>query len=318
MHGGGFLLEIEGVRGVALHPVGHFVLGDAGERLGIADVFGDLLVEPVERVERAAAQRAGDARRVAQIEDRVALGPALDALIDGRQVARAPDGFAGVRVFAAGGQHDEAGQILVFRTQPVSGPSADRGGAKVLVAGVDQQLRRAMVELVGVHRLDKANVVHHRTEMRQPVRQPRPGLAVLLERKLRTQHLRDPLDEGELFAFEEFLRALFAVVFHQLRFVIEQLMLRWRARHVEIDHAFGGSREMRHRRSQRIGRILRQDAIGAPGSAGHRCQPQRPQSGRTLRQKMPASLVRKDRVLKRMHGRLENDGVKYSRSFSSV
>ena len=169
MGGRVFLLQVEGVGGVLLHPVGHLVLGDAGDGFGIADVLGDFLVEPVECVERPAAEAARDAGGVVQIEHRLALGSALHALIDGRQVARAPDGFAGVGIFSAGSEDDESGQILVFRAESVSRPRADGRRAEVLAAGVHEQLRGAVVELVSVHRLDEAHVIDHRGKVRQPV-----------------------------------------------------------------------------------------------------------------------------------------------------
>ena len=64
-----------------------------------------------------------------------------------------------------------------------------------------KQLRRAVVELIGVHRFHKTHIVHHRIKMRQAVGHPCPGLAILLEGKLRPEHLRGPLNEGELFSF---------------------------------------------------------------------------------------------------------------------
>ncbi len=125
VHGMGgfvFLFEIEGIGGAHLHAEGHFVLGYAGDGFGVAGFLGDFLVDAVEGVEGAAAHVAGDAVRVLEVEDGFAFGAALDALIDGGEVSGAPDGFSGVGVFAAGGEDDEAGEVLVFGAEAVGCP----------------------------------------------------------------------------------------------------------------------------------------------------------------------------------------------------
>lgn len=66
-----------------------------------------------------------------------------------------------------------------------------------------QQLRRRVIELIGVHRLEEGDLVGHAGKVRQAVGDPRPRLPVLLEGGLRTEHPRDPLDERKALAFEQ-------------------------------------------------------------------------------------------------------------------
>ena len=73
--------------------------------------------------------------------------------------------------------------------------------------------------------------------MRQSIGHPRTRLAVLAEGVLRTEHLRDSLDEGELLALEKLLGTLFAIQLDQVGFVIEELVLRGGAGHVQVNDA---------------------------------------------------------------------------------
>ena len=99
---------------------------------------------------------------IADVQDRVAHRPALHALVHAGQKAGAPEGLAAGRVRAAADQDDEAGQVLVLRAQAVGDPRAHRGPAVARRARVEEQLRRRMVELVGIHRLDDRDVVDRR------------------------------------------------------------------------------------------------------------------------------------------------------------
>ena len=92
--------------------------------------------------------------------------------------------------------------------------------------------------------------------MREAIRHPDAGLAVLGEIELRAEHFRDALDEGEALAFEVFLGAFLAVVFLEDRLVVEQLKLARRADHVEVDDALRLRREGGRLRGKRAGRIV--------------------------------------------------------------
>ena len=171
-HRGGFLVDVHGVGGVHLHAERHLVLRDARNGFRIAELGIGLLIDFVDRIQHAAAQRTAYVRRVFQVEHRLAVGAALHALINTGQKARAPQLFAAVRLVAARDQHDETGKILILRAQPVDHPGTERRIAEASIAGLHQQLRRRMVELIGAHGLDEAKVVNVLFQMRQAVRHP--------------------------------------------------------------------------------------------------------------------------------------------------
>ena len=99
-----------------------------------------------------------------------------------------------------------------------------------------------MVDRVGVHRLDDAEVIDHFRGPRQQFADPCAGLAVLVEFEDRRRERKARLPGGHagealaLFlepAVEILLEALF-----QLRLVVEQIELRRRADQRDVDHAF--------------------------------------------------------------------------------
>ena len=81
------LRDIHDLGHAGLHAEGEFVLGDAGDGLGVAEFVLLALVEGVEGVERGATEVAGHARRVVGEQHGVALATALHALVDGRDEA---------------------------------------------------------------------------------------------------------------------------------------------------------------------------------------------------------------------------------------
>ncbi len=283
--------DVKGVAGVHLHAEGQFVLRQAGLGLRVPHFARRPFVQVVEGVERPAAESAGDAGRIGQEQDRIPLRPALDALVHRRQIARAPHRFAGIGILPAAGQYDEAGQVLVVRSQPVGRPRPGARSARILRAGVHQQLRRTVVELVGVHGLDEAHLVHHRRQQRQPVGHPLAAFAALPEGILRAEHLRHPLDEGELLPGQQRRRAILAIQALQLRLVVEEFQLARRPRHVQVDHPLGARRKRRRRRSQRIRRVLRRGSGCPPGAPRVGGQPKRPESAGAVPEKMPAGVV---------------------------
>ncbi len=74
---------------------------------------------------------------------------------------------------------------------------------------------------------------------------------MLSEGELAGQDLGNALDEGEAFAFEKRRWSVLHVQFFELRLVIEQLQLRRRTGHVQVDHSLGLRRDHRRLGSQR-------------------------------------------------------------------
>ena len=134
-----------------------------------------------EVVEQRAALDAVDAGRVVQIEDRVRAGAEADALVRRGEEAAAPeareDRLARVLAGALRDHGDERGQVFVHAAEAVADPRAHAGVAGLLVAGVDERDRRVVVDRLGVHRLDDADVVGDRLHVRQQVADPGAVLA---------------------------------------------------------------------------------------------------------------------------------------------
>ena len=83
----GLLADVHHVGNRHLHAEGQLVLADPRQGLGVAELGELVLVELPQRVERAAAVVAVHALGVADVEDRVADGPALHPLVDAGQKA---------------------------------------------------------------------------------------------------------------------------------------------------------------------------------------------------------------------------------------
>ncbi len=221
----GFLADVHHVGHRHLHPEGQLVLADPGQGLGVAELLQLVLVELAERIECAAAISAIHSFRIAHIQDRVADRPALDALVDAGQEARAPEGLAAGRVRAAADQHDEARQVLILRSQTVGNPRAHRRAAVARGAGEDVKLGGRVVELIGMHRSDDGDVVGDLAHAGQELADRLPALAALLEPVRRSQELGMPLDEREPLVLEQLVGAGLHVVLDQRGLVIEQVLL---------------------------------------------------------------------------------------------
>ena len=120
--GGGLAVDVHHLGHGGLHPEGEFVLRDAGGGLGMAEFAGLHFVEVTEDVQAEAARVPIEAVGIGGVEDGVALGAALHALVDGGQEAAAEGIAAAVGLDAAGDEDDEAGEILVFRAETVGHP----------------------------------------------------------------------------------------------------------------------------------------------------------------------------------------------------
>ena len=114
-----FLADVHGFGHRHLHAEGHFVLGDPGEDFRVAHFLVLQLVKGTQRVDGVLSNVTADARRVRDVEDRVALGAQLYALVHRGQETAAPHAFAGTRGRLAGYEDDEAREVLVLRAQAI-------------------------------------------------------------------------------------------------------------------------------------------------------------------------------------------------------
>ena len=97
-----------------------------------------------------------------------------------------------------------------------------------------------MIDLLGLHRADDADLVGDAGDVREQVGDLLARLAVLLEfdeRPARLEH--GVLKLGELLPLGERLGERLAVELLQLGLVVEALELRRAARHAEVDHPLG-------------------------------------------------------------------------------
>ena len=131
-------MNVHGVGGVHLHAERHLVLRNARNGFRIAELGIGLLVDFVDGIQHAAAQRPAYVRRIFQVEHRLAVRAALHALINAGQKSRAPQLFAAIRLVAARDQHDEAGKILILRAQSIDHPGTHRRIAEASIAGLHQ------------------------------------------------------------------------------------------------------------------------------------------------------------------------------------
>ena len=164
-----------------LHAESEFVLGDARDRLSVAEFVLLALVQVLERVERGATEVASHARRIVREEDRVSLAAALHALEDRRDEAGAPAALAAARLHAVGDHRHEAREVLVLGAESIGSPRAQRRTALAVVTGEEQEFSRRVIELVRVHRLHERDLVGDLLEVRDGVAHPESALAVLLE-----------------------------------------------------------------------------------------------------------------------------------------
>ena len=96
-----------------------------------------------------------------------------------------------------------------------------------------------MVELIGVHGANHADVVDDRGEARHELANPLAALTMLFVVENRSHHLGRTLDEGEAFALEVFLGTILAVKLCQSWFVLEKFELGWGTRHMEVNDRLG-------------------------------------------------------------------------------
>ena len=102
-----------------------------------------------------------------------------------------------------------------------------------------------MVDLKGAHRIDHAQFVGHRGDVRQRVGNPLAAAAVLFELGLRPHRLEFfALQLSDLLAFGEFFGHRLAVQFGKFRFVVEGFQMRGAAGHAQVDDRFGPGTKM--------------------------------------------------------------------------
>ena len=143
-----------------LHAIRHLVLRDARVDFGVAERLGRVRVQVLQPIQQQPPALARDAVGIAEIEHRIRAAAELHALMLRRQEAAAPQARVERLVdLARRDQHDERRQVFVVAAQAVVHPRAHAGPPGDLRAGLEERDRRVVVDRVGEHRADDAEVV---------------------------------------------------------------------------------------------------------------------------------------------------------------
>ena len=155
-----FAGEVHDFGGGGLHAERGFVGGDARLDFGIAGRAADACRFRSRTASMNCACCCGvDAGRVLQIEDRLRPAQERRASIERGQKAARPDRRAAARPARPRLQDDERRQALRFAADALGDPRAHRRPAELRRAGVEEHLGGPVVEDIGLHPLEQANVI---------------------------------------------------------------------------------------------------------------------------------------------------------------
>ena len=172
----------------------------------------------------------------------------LDSLMHGGEKTAPPEpGVERLSPRLLGNQDEERGQVPILAAQAVAGPGSHAGTTGELRAGLEERDRRIVVDRLGVHAPDEAELVHDARHVRDELAGPEPRLAVSFEAKLRCRqgqrrllrrHAREPLPTSHA------VGQLLAMEFFQHGLVVEELQLRRRPTLEEVDHPLRTRRQV--------------------------------------------------------------------------
>ena len=268
----GLLGEVDGFRRGFLHAIGEFVGARTGQQFGVFRTQGRaVLVERLQQVELLALLRIGDEFGMVEIDDRRIAGTEGSALVDGRQEAGAPvdrsAGWFAISVI----KHDIGRQVGIGRTQRIGDPGAERGTARLHVAGVEFQDGNVVRRADGFAVLDEAELVGVLGDVRHEVGEPGAALAILLPGAVRGEQLADAALGGRLDALQEGRGDFLSGEADQFGLVVKEIERARRAVHMQPDHRFGLGGEMGILGGQGIGELGRAGGENA-ASRHHRAQ----------------------------------------------
>ena len=84
----------------------------------------------------------------------------FDALVNRRKKSASPKAVARTG-HIAGDEYNEAGEVFVLAAEAIVDPRAHGGTAELPEAGLHEKLRRRVIEVFGVYRLDEGNLIRH-------------------------------------------------------------------------------------------------------------------------------------------------------------
>jgi len=238
--------EVGEFRNGHLHLVRHFVLGDAGLDFRVAEVLGGEGIEFADAVEHLTAVGTVDAGRVGEIENGIA-GPGAEAntlVLGGKETGPPHAGDEGLIGFVAaplGDHDDEGGEVLVLGTDSVAEPGSKAGATGLLGSGLNVGESRVVIDGLGVHRLDEAEVISDGPDVGEQFAHPDAGFPVALEVEHGSDAGKRGLSRGhsgDALAHADGAGQFLAVVLSELRFVVVEVDVGRPSGHEEEDDPF--------------------------------------------------------------------------------
>ena len=259
------LRQVHEFRRGRLHLERGLVGGDPRGDLGVFHFRLTEFVEVAHGPHELPLLRITDAGGRLQIEDRRRPFQERHALVGARQEAIRIERRPTARTARAGLEHHEAGEVFRFAAEAVGEPRPHARPAELGRAGVDEALRRAVVEHVRFHAADPSHVVDDLFVVRQQFRKVHAAVAVLGELAIATQYRRRAFEKGEPLPFDERTRDRLPVELVQLGLRREEFELARPAGHEQEDDRLGGGFEVRRLRRERILALGPGVAVQQPG-----------------------------------------------------
>ena len=147
------------------------------------------------------------------------------------------------QLLAVTGNHDDEGrEILIRGPQSVGHPRAEARPTGNLETGLHERHSGIVIDLLGVHRLDEAEIVDDLRRVRHQLADPGPRLSILLESECRWRDRERCLIRahgGEPLALPDRVGQIHSPHFRELWLVVEELQLRRPAALKQINDSLG-------------------------------------------------------------------------------
>ena len=139
---------------------------------------------------------------------------------------------------------DEARHVLIFRTEPIGNPTADRRPHEIHRTGVKKECRRPVRHAFRVHRVNETQIIDVLRHVWKKFRNIMSAFAILLEAPRRFHH---PLLDHLPKILKSITRDIdfLVVILLKLRFVIERIDVARPALHENKNDPFDARRKMR-------------------------------------------------------------------------
>ena len=236
-------LDVEGIRGLALHAIGQLEAADT--RLELRVVLAGLQMRLIDLPEKFQLFLLAPIAHVRVVEILDHLVDLLDRCVEvgslesTGQKRRAPV-FRALDRHAAGAERDVGGEVFIFATQSVGDPGAHGRTRQAAITAVHQHQRWFMIRHIRVHGADHAQVIGMARGLFEQLADLQSALTVALEGKGRAQ-----CGTGGALGFQTLERDRLAVLLLQGGLGIKGVHLRGTAIHEQMHHAFRLRREVR-------------------------------------------------------------------------